>query len=650
MLTACGDELTQAPSSSEEPNEVVAVQLPVTDVSKEAGVFPSAPAEVVVEDKSDIEEVPSAFLTFVANLPAANEVNAAFISDSHFIDIDVYSVPFASFDEYHDGLDACETSTGSVNDCFEMTWVSGGVVDSLNPELQFGFIPGNYLVKATPYHQKANGDVVNQGAIIAFSELSSGEHSIPLYALEANWTFETPVDLVLLNQADPFDLNSDAVVDANPITDEIESFAEVLLLDNDSPLSTLHLPSIERAAAFSSNVRQLHNPIIEQTHHLDSNSEFVPILSQVVNGDITPIDYSNYLISDYASSDSMGYQFATRNMSSASVAFSYADGVVNQDLHLGSYAYNYMEGEGEQVQGVNAGLFFVSDWSEFLGDSTDVAGESIEEDGWVYPHASDSLDAFEHVYSMVETNDLGETAEVDSSLYITNYLSFRSVYQDLDGLLAAFDNETFTTMNIQSGVRITGSLIEYAMQSSQGLLTPLSPEDAVALLPTHDDIVTLLGVALIDDMLSENEVSAANSRSDACFDLSNQRDLLTDGVSVAFIDDEWQAGAVNYSYTVTFNSELNIHEVEGDDLNGDGSVDYFETGVFANTTCEYDPDLDADVCSDLDGDGEGHFYESIAASTRTDVDIEVCVHPIILNASSLEMPQADLEVVISSEK
>jgi len=121
------------------------------------------------------------------------------------------------------------------------------------------------------------------------------------------------------------------------------------------------------------------------------------------------------------------------------------------------------------------------------------------------------------------------------------------------------------------------------------------------------------------------------------------------GVFTKFIWDDttssWLGGTWNYSYFLSDENFDGVNDtINGDDLNGDGTIDQFEVGVYENWTCIWDEINQTEVCDDLDNEANDtdQRIETVPTGWNETGTGEYCLHPFTMTASQLSFSFSDL--------
>ncbi len=180
---------------------------------------------------------------------ATGDAQAAYIGDSQYIEVRFYGTELVgTVDEAMELLDTCSDSDDNYTEFMgEMINCSQEVGDGLrggfateveltpsSPTALVELLPGKYRVEA----RIDNGNGQLRETSVSYVTFGDGEHSLKLRAMEATWTFDTPMPLSLLNTALTID---DEEYDWDPEEEGVQTAADVLGISND--IIGVHLPT-----------------------------------------------------------------------------------------------------------------------------------------------------------------------------------------------------------------------------------------------------------------------------------------------------------------------------------------------------------------------------------------------------------------------
>ena len=470
-------------------------------------------------------------------------------------------------------------------------------------------VTGLYIVKVT--QTKNDGTPLSSQAMLA--NLGSGDNNIVVNMLNARWTFvdennnASPYEFTLLERTE-----GDYSIDWNPSTDEKESFWQAFSNDPNAP-QDVNLKSIDYLSVSV-------NPLLKQPS-------------------VNCYDYGYY--NDYGC-----YEAADgHSLKPTEFIYNLSDKTNNQDISLPDgeidianrieigenpiqiYDYRltgdknlvapnifalsmYVSTDNDFASSLSGGAFIISK-TLFDGDKTDNGnGKTTIE--------NNEIDTYIHTYTY--TTPEGQSAEltVANGYAFTKMISFENDQQDL----------TTITPAVTNGQTITGTVIEYISQ--HGVDSSISELDDDAHL-RPEAIASAMAVSLVN-RANQATAAAVHPLGQNCVDFNST--YYADRASYAWIDGQWVQGEINRSYSVSYDSDGNP-VVKGDDLNGDGTVNYFETGVIWNSAY-YNYLYNGSESMDLDGDGTIEEYESMAAIRETESNlVTACTFPVRLKAETL---------------
>ncbi|WP_087019663.1 hypothetical protein [Thaumasiovibrio subtropicus] len=177
------------------------------------------------------------------------DAQAAYIGDSQYINVRFYGHDLVgTVDEAMDLLDACSEQDdnyiefmGEMIDCYQETGngLRGGFATEVelspsSPTALVELLPGKYRVEA----RIDNGNGQLRETSVSYVTFGEGDHSLKLRAMEATWTFETPMPLALLNTETSV---GEEAYDWDPEEEGVQTAADVLGITND--IIGVHLPS-----------------------------------------------------------------------------------------------------------------------------------------------------------------------------------------------------------------------------------------------------------------------------------------------------------------------------------------------------------------------------------------------------------------------
>ena len=139
------------------------------------------------------------------------------------------------------------------------------------------------------------------------------------------------------------------------------------------------------------------------------------------------------------------------------------------------------------------------------------------------------------------------------------------------------DLSVITNMTVTGGNQIDGYLIEYI---SQGTGHDINATSTTLLSENRPQSHALMALAMSQVQQSNGLTASASAHPMGNQCASIEEAFIYYDATYAWVDEQWQAGMINPTYQV--NQTESAWEVTGSDLNGNGLVEIFETGVIEN--------------------------------------------------------------------
>ncbi|GLQ33623.1 hypothetical protein [Litoribrevibacter albus] len=530
------------------------------------------------------------------------------------------------------------------------------VLTAGSPSVSINLIPGKYRIEAYQFDTAApDAETVPISATSSFVTLSSGAHSVELNLVHATWTADAPITLQLLNTS-PVDDTSTAI-DLNPDVAGTQTIADLLEM-TDQPIVGLHLVGMptfmSEVEAFFGNGASGATPAFDVPMDTEMDQEelaneimmqwlgettHVSVLRQstTTSGetavwwwDDPNMDNSCNIASSF--DDLTGAEVCVERFASpATLLQGYQPEVGNSNiLNTGELFAEYEEWSPDGSFSVEGGLATVP--FQFEEPEITVANGTVTlnwGDGQnfadVYTQELETLAGFEQATFLDFETESGSTTFPDDANSLT----------DVAG------------PTITGGTSITGTLIEFMFQfeETNGAATvPTVPDTIVpdAMSPDITASIMASQAAVASGLIAQ---PAATSNGDNCSPITES----FSGVFTKFIWDDvnstWLGGTWNYTYFLSDTDQDGIVDtVEGDDLNGDGSIDQFEVGVYENWLCDWDDINQVEVCQDLDGvaNDTTDKFETVPVGFEETGTGEYCLHSFTMTAGQLSFSFTDL--------
>ncbi|MFC3152241.1 hypothetical protein ACFOEK_14495 [Litoribrevibacter euphylliae] len=541
-----------------------------------------------------------------------------------------------------------------------------------SPSVSLDLVPGKYRVEAHQFDTSTpDFETPPISSTSSFVTLTEGEHSIELNLIHATWTAGTPITLQLLNNV--LQDENDEDIDLDPEVEGTQTLADLMEL-TDQPIIGMHLVGMPTfieetkslfdgegdegaTAAFDDfpvdSEGDLEEIAMEILDYWMGESNHMPVLRQSDGGTGETVVWwwdefdgeENDCFFDGPMSPGDGSEepptetptettevCIERFMSPSTLLQGYQPTVGNTNiLNLGELVAEYEEWSPDGPDfGVEGGLATVP--FQLADPTITVANGTVTLD-W-----GDGQN-FAHVHAEeIQTPEGSEEAV---------FLDFETetgstTFPDDDNRLDQVDGPTIT-----GGTTITGTLIEFLIQFDE--------EHVAGTVPTVPDNITpdLLGSDPMDTiMASQAAVAAGLIAAPAATDNGTNCSTLTDnfsGVFTKFIWDDteeaWIGGTWNHSYFLEDTNNDGIGDtVIGEDLNGDGEITQFETGVYENMICDWDEINQMEVCEDLDNvaNDTTDKYETVPAGFEETGTGEYCLHTFTMTAGQLSFSFSDL--------
>lgn len=520
-----------------------------------------------------------------------------------------------------------------------------------SPSVALELIPGKYRVVAYQFATATPTDTdIPISASSSFATLTQGAHSLELNMVHASWDAATSVSLQLLNQ--PVTDDTGAVIDLDPNTAGDQTAADLLEL-TDQPIVGLHLvgmPTFEAevdaifnsgsstaTAAFEEfpvNAEDPEDAMYDLIDYWLGESLHIPVLRQSTStpgtetvawwwDDPTMGGYCNIA----QSQTETGELCVERDMSPSRLLQDYTPTSGNMNaIDLGEVWASYdqwnFDGTSFEVESAIFTAPFLLETPDITTDGTTVSltWAGGDQEAHVFTDEVETLSGFETLNLLNFSDGSGSTEFPDDANRV----------------------DQVDAPSVTGGTTITGTLIEFQIQFSEEQVAsevPTVPGDITPNEPTTAIMATQAAVAA--GLMAQ---PAATANGDNCSTLTE----MFSGAFSQYIWDEttssWAAGTRNHSYFASDTDGDGVADtITGDDLNGDGSIDPFEVGVFYNNTCTWDDVTQMQVCDDLDGVAEDNTdqYETVLTGWQETGAGEYCLHPVTLTASQLTFSFSD---------
>jgi len=525
------------------------------------------------------------------------------------------------------------------------------------PSVSLDLVPGKYRVEAFQFDTSTpNFDTPPMSATSSFVTLTAGEHSLELNLVHATWTAQTAITPQLLGNVLQDDANND--IDMNPNVDGTQTLADLLEM-TDQPIIGMHMVGM---STFISETESLFdNPSSSATAAYD---EFP------VNPENDPEESAREIM-EYWLKDAIHIPVLRQSTadSSETVVWWWDDptmgdycNVVNTQTQDGGeicaerFAGPALLLQGYQPTAGNSNQFDLGEvWAEYEEWSPEGSGLLIEGGMTAVPflfadptvtsdNGTVTLDwgdgqVFAHVHQ--------QSLETLSGFEDAVFLDFESESGSTSFADDANRLDQVTAPTITGGTTITGTFVEFLIQFDEqqvGATVPTVPDNITPDMLSMDPIGSIMGTqAAAAAGLTAQPSATANG--DNCSALTEN----FAGVFTKFIWDDttssWLGGTWNYSYFLSDENFDGVNDtINGDDLNGDGTIDQFEVGVYENWTCIWDEINQTEVCDDLDNEANDtdQRIETVPTGWNETGTGEYCLHPFTMTASQLSFSFSDL--------
>ncbi|MBB1463592.1 hypothetical protein H5300_09725 [Vibrio sp. SG41-7] len=646
--------------------------------SSDSGAAPAKSASIQLGVKFPTPEVGASWVG------AASEIEVSFFRNDLVGSLD-------EAEDYVDAMSDCYDSDKSNNgeglssigdvelECWELPenglrqrLAKQAVLTPDSATASIDLIPGKYRVEAEFFDESYE----TRETSVSYIEIGEGSHQIALRGMSATWTAETPIELQLLNQNSPLDWDPDS--------DGTQTPAEALGITGS--LIGLHLPSLlsypdgmPQDYNASDGLLEWFHPYVQTANVDDGESSiYVPVwrVSDGANNekDLHPVNEWNY---EWDETDN-GYESSGDGKWSSYAALwqEYGEGTNTAYPELGTRGVElYQEASGLSIYN-NAYVKFgvPSDFSSEDDTETERNIYYTQDDYTYWDHELQQSVTIElkiaEIGTDIETDKWGqlyfnilngrENTVVDGST-ITGYLievMESGTNASESALPAAFLDASLNEIAMQQGLvagsastcnTAENSYLDYSNQylwdeeASQWIAGTLNQ---LALGQGNGNYGWMYSNQL-DEL--ENEASNTNQAID-----SNNADIdsnINAGIpqedlqglydeaarleaQLALIDGNIQAlGVVNASFETT------------SDLNGDGTVEPFEPGVYLEAPWS----ASCDLIVEHNYDNEDLWYsertytldcQNVDASETVlawseEVTVEMCIQPFTLKANEL---------------
>ncbi len=621
---------------------------------------PTAPAAAQSETKS------SANVTFSAAFPAAGSAQAAVIDENATsIRIQVYATEVSNWGDYF----SQQNNYGGYYDEYngyggysEETLVSEFYLNAASPSQSVSLIPGPYRIIASQFDDAGLENNRPISEAVTLGELVSGDNSVVLNMLHGTWTFkdadnvDAPLELLLLNRTDLVDIDPDTEgqqpLDWDPSTpDTVESAAAALGL-TEAPIKGVHLIGMPGLSGFDGYGEYASASAAGDVSPWEAIGRFG--YGMFIRQDDGAGNEDVYTPSQYGQLCSALREQCTYMEGNVGVVLHEFDGATNTNIahvDLGSMSISFSSYNGEydtgNRDGFEAGLFTVARYEAQelgYGGYSDGPGEPVDDGtNYVYTPAPE-----ENTYQWSTSYYNPDTGTYEP-LYLANFSVDEEVISQPNDESPIFDlaRETVAT----DGSTIVGSIVEYVVvgNSASNGYTGAEAPSYNAPGPAPVQVAAIRRALALDNIALKAGLKAksANASGPDCRTLSFNNTNLSANYAWDEETSQWIAGEYNNSYY------WNDTTISGDDLNGDGVVSVFETGVVRNLTYQetWDPDTSTYIPSgeDLDGDGTVEQFENVSAQQGNwDSTVEACIHPFTLKGGQLTYT-VDTSVDVASE-
>lgn len=520
------------------------------------------------------------------------------------------------------------------------------------PTVSLELIPGKYRVEAYQFDTPTpDVETIPISATSSFVTLSSGAHSVELNLVHATWTATTSITPQLLGNVVQDENSQD--IDLDPGVEGTQTIADLLDMTS-QPVIGMHLVGMptfmeETAAFFDSGSSSATSAFEDFTIDSDADHEdiahqiidfwlgesnHIPVLRQSDGGtgetvvwwwDDPTIDGCN-VYSEF--DDLTGSEICVERFSSpATLLQEYQPTLGNSNiLNLGELVAEYEEwsfdGPGLNVEGGLVTVPFLFEDPTVTTDGTTVTitwNDDFHAD--VHTETIETLNGFEDMTFLDFSTGTGTTTFADDA-------------NRLDQVDAP---------NITGGTTITGTIVEFLVQFTEDSVAATVPTVPDTITPTST-VASIAGTqaAVAAGLIAE---PAATANGENCSALTDN----FSGVFTKFIwndaDGTWEGGTWNHTYFLfDSNNDGTNDTVEGEDLNGDGSVDQFEVGIYENWACTWDDINQMEVCDDLDGvaNDTTDKYETVPTGFEETGSGEYCLHEFTMTADQLSFSFSDL--------
>ncbi len=650
---------------------ILAASLAGCNSATDTAATPPTPA---TEATAQSHSQASARVTFSATFPAAAQAQTAVIdAETTTILIQIYATEVSSWSDYfgqqtgyggyYDGYGGYYEGEATSGE----TLVSELYLDASSPSQSVSLIPGPYRISASQFDAAGLESRIPISEAVTLGELVSGENNIVLNMLHGTWTFkdesgaETPLALQLLGRTDLVDTDPETAeqepLDWDPSTpDTVESAADILGL-NGTTIKGLHLIGLQGSELFdgyggyeaSSAAAQYAAlpPVVAVSrygHYTLLRQDDGAGAEVVAESPLQP--YGKLCNS---SSDSCTEWEAPSGLGLVLHEFDGASGTNTAQVDLGSanLSTGIYNPESDSWNGFGAGLFTISryEMTELIDGGYGGLGNEPNEPVDDGTNIVYTLPTDERSYQW-QSGYYDESGNYQT-LYLARFSTSGETLSHTNAESPLFDLVSDTVA--PDGSTITGTIIEYVTLQSTPVLnngggysgTEAPPYSGPA-PASAQSTTTLSRIAAIKRALALDEIAikaglkaqSANANGSNCRTLTVDEQELNANYGWDAESGQWIAG--EYNYTFYWNNGV----AAGEDWDGDGTPEPFETGVIYNTSYwqEWDPVNQLLIArgDDLDGDGTPEKIEQVEAHQRSSSSlVEVCVHPFILKGEQL---------------
>jgi hypothetical protein len=655
-----------------------------------------------VGDGASPQPAQSASIKLGVKFPSS-EVGAAWVGDASEVEVSFFRNDYVgSLDEAEDYVDArmnCDDDGDKEGDsnhqgpvfigdtelqCWELPndglrqrLAKEAVLTPDSPTTSIDLIPGKYRVEAE--FLDANDDI--RETSVSYIDIGEGTHQIALRGISATWTAETPLTLQLLN-------TGEGGLDWDPETEGVQNPAQALGITGE--ILGLHLPSLLSYPDGlpddnTWNVEDLldwFHPYVQTAGRDDGTASlYVPVL-RISDGSNGEIDLHPERYSEWNSTDDGGEGYGRWGNFTA----------LYQEYNVDEGSVNYPEFGSRGIwQNKSVGGISSFDNAYVL---IGTPGDTSDDDP--YELDRDLYHSFNYQYW-----DHDKKEEVVTDIQIAE---IRTEEETFNWEKLFFETLQAEENIIVDGSTITGHLIEVMMSSTSANETAMP---AAFLDASLNEIAVQRGLlaaaasnCATDTGSTEleysnqyawdednarwvagtlNQLATGSGNGNYVWQYPNEKDNLEREMSwvnqeIARVESDIQnhldnggspddipwmydelTGYENNLATITQNvtdlDAINQQFMDIADLNGDGSIEMFEAGVFLENPWGVGADLNIEHLDNYQRIYTFNAYGADATETvsarKEDTSVTMCVQPFTLKASELAITySSDGEVII----